>query len=168
VDAVTNEDIPGAFDCLPYICNNDVVLVNIRAETIGHVKSVRLSLVGPVSVQPPRRVENVAPWSLFGDVNGDFNRAVLQPGKYTISAEPFSEMNAQGKAGEIMSLQFQVPPSEVGAPEEQNGPSTKPSRAPSLNPSNSPSLRPSSAVPSTFPSGNPSYSPTPEPIDIVL
>jgi len=117
VDAVTNEDIPGAFDCLPYLCENDAVLVNIRAETIGHVKSVGLSLVGPVSVRQ-QRVENVAPWSLFGDVNGDFNRAVLQPGKYSISAEPFSEMNAQGKAGEIMSLQFQVPPNEVGAPEE--------------------------------------------------
>ena len=166
MNAETNQDIPGAFDCLPYICENDAVLVNIRAETMDQVKSVRLGIVGPVSKLP--RVENAAPWALFGDINGIFNGVVLKPGSYNMTAEPFSETYAQGKAGEIMSMQFQVPSIENGNPDElPNEPSTTPSAVPSFNPSDSPSLKPSD-VPSTFPSGNPSYSPTPEPIDILL
>ncbi len=142
VNAVTNEDIPGAFDCFPYLCENEAVLVNICAKTIGHVKSVWLGLTGPVTEQP--RVENVAPYALFGDFNGNFNGVVLKPGKYNMTAEPFSQIDAGGTSGPEVTVQF-----NIAEPSPQ--PSTTTSIEPSLEASGI-----STYVPSLLPSSNPS------------
>jgi hypothetical protein len=101
-------------------------------------------------------VENAAPWSLFGDIDGDFYGVVLKPGQYNITAEPFSEINAGGLPGYKMTMQFEIP-------EPSSQPSSTPSREPSLTPSRIPSGAPSflpSANPSNADSDSPSSQPT--------
>jgi uncharacterized protein YjdB len=65
--------------------------VNIRANTNpSAVGSVSLQLTGPVNSSI---TENVAPYALFGDKDGDYNGAKLEIGEYTLEAIPFSEPN---------------------------------------------------------------------------
>jgi hypothetical protein len=159
VDAITDEDIPGAFDCSP-VCTNDAKLLNIRAETMDGVQSVRFSMVGPITQDP--RVENAAPWALFRDNSGDFEGVVLKPGEYTVTAEPFSESGALGVSGPIESMTFSIadPSDEAPSSTPSHEPFSMPSLLPSfsLNPSTTPSDAPSS-VPSMGPSQQPSLPP---------
>jgi len=158
VDAISDHDMPNMFDCAQYVCENDAKLLNVRAATTDGVKSMRFSLDGPV-IQVPR-VENAAPWSLFGDNNGDFVGVVLKPGAYTMTAEPFGLLNAAGEPGPVVSLEFMI----AGPSQEPSSiPSVQPSSNPSLLPSDSPRLWPSnqpSGISSNSPSTGPSYEPS--------
>jgi outer membrane biosynthesis protein TonB len=108
VNADTNLDIENGFDCLADPnCNVGASWFNVRAESFGNVKSVRLSVSGRLSAS---RIENVSPWSLFGDNRGpppNYLRKRLPPGDYTIVAEAFPEEQANGNAN-TKTLQFTV------------------------------------------------------------
>ncbi len=54
------------------------------------------------------RIENITPYSLNGDANGDFAPLELAPGSYTLRATPFSERRAQGEAGDALTINFEV------------------------------------------------------------
>ena len=69
--------------------------INIEAETVGDVGSVKFELVGPVSLT---RTENRSPWALFGDRDGDFRPFTLYPGRYTLKATPYRMVGAEGEA----------------------------------------------------------------------
>jgi hypothetical protein len=108
VNADSNLDIENGFDCLADPnCNIGASQFNVRAESFGNVKSVRLSVSGPLSAS---RVENLSPWSLFGDIPGpppSYLRSKLPQGDYTIVAEAFPKEQAVGIAN-IKTLQFTV------------------------------------------------------------
>ncbi|MEM9327307.1 MAG: T9SS type A sorting domain-containing protein, partial [Bacteroidota bacterium] len=72
----------------------------ISTEAIG---SVQFLLNGE-----PLRVENMAPYAIAGDHNGDFNAFDFAPGDYTLTAIPFSESQGRGSAGKASSIDFTV------------------------------------------------------------
>ncbi len=78
---------------------------NIRANTNPEqVGSVSFSLSGSLT---HAQTENVAPYALYGDVNGVYNNtAFFAPGTYTLSAIPYSERNRAGDAGMEETVTF--------------------------------------------------------------
>lgn len=107
VNANTNEDIvvisEGAeINLLEYVG----VQFNIRANSTGDVKSVRLQLSGTLS---KIMTENVAPHALYGDSPaGDYRGQLFPVGSYAISAKPYSEASAGGTAGQLLSINFRM------------------------------------------------------------
>ncbi len=82
--------------------------VTFQAKTEGsQVRSVLLQLEGPLEF---RNVENLAPFTLFGNQGDLFSGRVLPPGDYTISAQAFTEQNAGGTAGLPLEISFRVLP----------------------------------------------------------
>ncbi|MEM6936163.1 MAG: ThuA domain-containing protein [Pseudomonadota bacterium] len=67
--------------------------------------SVRFTLTGPVSES---RTENVAPYTLFGDSNGDFAGAVMLTGSYALRVEAFASANASGQVLADVTVNFSV------------------------------------------------------------
>lgn len=80
--------------------------INIVANTIPeNTGSVRFSLSGPVE---RNSTENVAPYTLFGDFNGEFFGRELIEGEYTLTVTPYSGPDRTGERGEALSLSFTV------------------------------------------------------------
>lgn len=75
--------------------------------------SVYLELKGPVTFT---RTENISPYALFGDINGDYNGMKLPPGIYHLRATPYTGSNRQGEAGLGYSYDFEI----IEAPRELN------------------------------------------------
>lgn len=67
--------------------------------------SVYLELQGPVTF---KRTENVSPYALFGDINGDYQGMKLPPGIYNLRATPYTGPNRQGEAGLGYSYDFEI------------------------------------------------------------
>ena len=107
VDADTNADIPGAFDCTPNACLGSAEFFSIRAVTVGSVGSVILTMKGPIE---KKQLEGVEPWALFGDIAGDFMGSPLQEGDYVVTAQAFSEADGKGEASEVFSVSFSTFP----------------------------------------------------------
>jgi hypothetical protein len=105
VDAATNTDIPNGFGCGSYLCSNVDANVDFRAEVSSSTKSVKFTLTGPID---ETRIENTAPFVLFGNVAGKYNGKRLPPGAYTLIAQPFSEKNANGSSDRLFSVSFKV------------------------------------------------------------
>ncbi|MCS4434334.1 fibronectin type III domain-containing protein [Aquiflexum gelatinilyticum] len=78
------------------------IRVNTNPETVG---SVAISISGPVSATI---TENVAPYALFGDSNGNYNGRILPEGSYSLEAVPYSEPNFGGIKGAPLSIQFSI------------------------------------------------------------
>jgi ELWxxDGT repeat protein len=68
------------------------------------------------------RTENVAPYSLFGDNNGDYNSAPISAGLHTIIATPYSGPNRTGIQGPSLSVPFNMinPSVRVSAEERKD------------------------------------------------
>lgn len=82
------------------------VSLNIKANTNPPlVGSVFLSLSGPVNAT---RTENGAPYTLFGDNNGDFTGRLLPNGNYILSATAYSGANRTGTIGPTSTITFQI------------------------------------------------------------
>ncbi len=69
------------------------------------VGSVALGLDGPVFVT---RTENVAPYTMFGDIPNLFFGRTMVPGSYTLTATPYTERFKRGEAGETRQIQFTI------------------------------------------------------------
>ncbi|MEM8535679.1 MAG: hypothetical protein AAGF95_32920 [Chloroflexota bacterium] len=76
---------------------------SIRVETYGDVESVVLTLLGPNPTV--NRIENIEPYALFGDTNGDYNGQTSAPGRYSLTVTPYTEDRASGEFG----AQFSIP-----------------------------------------------------------
>jgi hypothetical protein len=82
--------------------------VVIKAVTNGEgIGSVKMQVEGPISYS---RIENEAPYSLFGDINGTAESRIFPKGSYTLTATPYSDANGQGVAGDPFSIGFAVDP----------------------------------------------------------
>lgn len=88
VDSDRNKDLPGALSCKP-ACVGQASKFNIRATTFGgnQIKGVSLSMNGPVH---KARTEEMAPYALFGDRNGNYNGTAFPSGTYTVTAFAFN------------------------------------------------------------------------------
>ncbi len=74
---------------------------NIEAITDpSEVGSVLFNLQGPRNL---RRTENVVPYELFGN-----NPAVIRPGKYELTATPFTRPRTGGEEGESLTIRFEI------------------------------------------------------------
>lgn len=79
--------------------------VNIRANTVGDdaIGSVRFDLNGRINY----RTENVAPWALAGDINGDYIVWHYNSGQQnTLAATPYEGILQRGKAGKKKTIHF--------------------------------------------------------------
>lgn len=107
VDAAANSDLQALSD-------GDVVQVDdlptselsVRAVPGGSVESVRFSFAGNTNYQ----TENVTPYALNGDSNGDYDSApeLTQTGSYTLRATPYSGPDAGGTEGSALEISFTV------------------------------------------------------------
>ena len=109
IDASTNQSVPGYNP----IADNSVLdagalprRLNIQAVTDpATVGSVVLELTGP---KHETRTENVPPYALFGDAQGDYRGEPFPPGEYTLTATPYAGSSAGGEAGSSLTIRFTV------------------------------------------------------------
>nr|MBX2819599.1 T9SS type A sorting domain-containing protein [Rhodothermaceae bacterium] len=107
IDAMTDSPIPG-FDPIANgmnILQSDLPdAVNVRANVTGNPGSILFDFNGASNV----RVENVAPYALFGDLDGDFLPGVLYEGPQSITARPFSLSDGEGQPMTPQNITFSV------------------------------------------------------------
>ncbi len=85
--------------------------LNIRANTNpAKVGSVVFILTGPLGGGKQIRnfTEGVAPYTLFGDINGNYNAWVPAVGTFSLKATPFSAGGGVGTAGSALTISFTV------------------------------------------------------------
>lgn len=68
-------------------------------------RSVRLTFDNPGGSSV---CDNTAPFSVFGDTNGDFFNATISPGNHLVTATSYNESNCQGTAGPTRNQTFFV------------------------------------------------------------
>ncbi|MFW5748225.1 MAG: alpha-amylase family glycosyl hydrolase [Chloroflexota bacterium] len=115
IDAATDTPVPG-FDPIPVdavlerfsLPDSLSIRANFGAEEPG---SVVLYLNGELS-----RMENLAPFALFGDINGDYSGRTLPLGTHTVLAEPYSGGSGSGDMGQTLELTFTVVETTTPAP----------------------------------------------------
>ena len=94
----------------------------IRVDTDPDVEigSVRLELTGAKDVD---KTENLAPYSLYGDSDGNLNGQALPTGQYTLKTTAYAEPRLEGAVLGTLEVSFTV--TETSAEEEaQNSPAT--------------------------------------------
>jgi hypothetical protein len=101
VDAATEKDVEGYFDCLP--CVGFPTFFNVRADTFGDVASVAFKLDGPVKEDS---IIYSPPFSIFGYHKGNYpGRAVLS-GSYRITAQAMNDERV--KIGPLFTAEFTI------------------------------------------------------------
>ena len=164
VNADTNQDMPGALDCKPFVClGNKENLFNIRATTFGNVQSVMFSVSGPITNM---QLEEETPFSLFGDTTGDYVGSQLLPGRYNVTAWAFRKSMARGESS-TFSMVFEIAEETKPTPLLTSRPSQAPTPSPTPEPTPvpvtpQPTLRPT-PQPTPLPTSRPSQAPTPRP-----
>ncbi|RYZ49603.1 MAG: hypothetical protein EOO14_20410, partial [Chitinophagaceae bacterium] len=78
--------------------------LNVRANA-GNAASVKMVLSG---AQSKTIIENVVPFALYGDANGNYNAWTPVVGSYTLTATPYSATGAKGTAGAPLAINFTV------------------------------------------------------------
>ncbi|MFK8014140.1 MAG: DUF5060 domain-containing protein [Gammaproteobacteria bacterium] len=113
IDAVTNLPVPnmatltdGAVIDLAGLPNNSL---SVEALANAVTVSVAFTFSGPDAVA----FENVRPFALFGDTDGDFNGWQATPGTYTLAATPYAGIGATGQSGTVVNVSFAVIDSTV-------------------------------------------------------
>ena len=114
VNADTNEDIMPltegiVIDPIAIGTNNLSVRAISNPSSVG---SVGFELDGPISIN---RVENMAPYALFGDSNNgqDYAGRTFLPGKYTLTVKPFEQTLGQGAIGTPLTINFEILPTLI-------------------------------------------------------
>ena len=103
VNADTDEDIQTINDG-DVITKSESSSINIRYNPVDTPGSVKFSLNGARV-----RTENALPYSLAGDVNGDYAPwQGANPGSYELTATPYSESGGNGAAGTPHTVNFTI------------------------------------------------------------
>lgn len=147
VDADTNTDIQTIQQGEVLILANLPPNLSLRANTVPEdVGSVSFSF--PFS--PNFQIENIAPYSISGDDNGDYNSFALPLGENTLTIAPFEGENGSGTPGTPLDLTFTVledieeptePPTATFTPTLTNTPTQ--TFTPTLTNTPTPTLTPS-------------------------
>ena len=88
--------------------------VSLRADVSDGVRSVRFAVDGRVV-----QTESTAPYSISGDTNGNYNPWRIAVGKHKLTATPFPQTGAKGKAGTALTISFTVKGAARGNPNKQ-------------------------------------------------
>lgn len=107
--APNNRDIADVGDCNN--CFPFGTLVNIRADVFGvqFVGSVGFTLRKPSgSTVADSRIENVAPYAMWGDNSGSYIGVRLTSGQYTISAVAYEGPSLSGRLGSSLTKTFTI------------------------------------------------------------
>jgi hypothetical protein len=83
--------------------SSDGSALNLRAEVGGEVACVEFVLDGK-----RYRTENVAPFALAGDSNGNYSKWTPAVGSHTLKVIPYTGTNRSGTAGAALSITFKV------------------------------------------------------------
>jgi len=108
INADTNQPVAG-FDPIAHGAKINLAKLptrklNIRANTKpAEVGSIRFVLAGRGG-----RVEGDAPYSMAGDDKGNYKPWTPRPGAYRLTAKPYSQANARGKAGKSLTITFWI------------------------------------------------------------
>nr|MBX2841677.1 hypothetical protein [Flammeovirgaceae bacterium] len=106
VNAETNEDIMSLMDGDELVLSMlPTMYLNIRAEIDGDVPG---SVVFKLNETNPFRIENVAPFALAGDTDGDYYPFTPPVGMHTVMATPYNKSAGKGDAGNSLSISFKV------------------------------------------------------------
>jgi len=104
VDANTNKDIMSLSDgAIIDLSTLPSQKLTIRAEATGDTESVRFSLNGTKYVN---KTENLVPYALFGDRNGDYVGERFKAGSYILTATPYSKNFSRGQKGTPLRINF--------------------------------------------------------------
>ena len=155
--------------------------LNLRADTIGIVESVRFDLDG----QSGFKTDSAMPYALGGEDKGDYYRVnrISNLGFHTVTATPFSENRGAGQEGKPMTVTFTVVKIPQPIPTQPTGTPTRtptiaptkapanptsapisPTRSPTMAPTQSPTITPTRS-PTTTPTRTPTTWPTRTPVN---
>jgi len=84
--------------------------ISIIAKTAGTVESVKFVVNGQNV-----KVENIVPYALLGDDNGNYAGWRPARGSYSLTATPYQKDNTQGEVGKALTINFTVGTSPVAA-----------------------------------------------------
>ena len=102
--------------------------IRADAEAVPWLGSMLLELSGPFETT---EIDNQAPYTLFGDDDGDdYYGSALPNGSYEITATPFWEEGAEGGAGAPLTLAFSI----AGGADSDPDPGPDPGPVPQLGP----------------------------------
>ncbi|SDS74031.1 hypothetical protein SAMN05192545_1964 [Maribacter dokdonensis] len=104
IDAISNVNI-GTLTNGSNLSSSSTQNINVRANVPSEAKSVLFELSG---AQTETRYENVAPYALFGDIDGDYLAANLSNGSYTLKVSAYSDTNGSGVLVATESISFSV------------------------------------------------------------
>lgn len=102
VDADTNVEFIELKEGGVYDISSWPASINVDARANAGVKSVLFDLNRGLF----KRLENVRPYALFGDIGSSFNPANLPVGTYTLTVTPYPEWQAAGQPGTALSITF--------------------------------------------------------------
>ncbi|WP_396634873.1 Ig-like domain-containing protein [Maribacter sp. R86514] len=104
IDAISNANI-GTLSNGSGLSSSNTQNVNIRANVPSTAQSVLFVLSG---AQSETRYENVAPYALFGDIDGDYLAANLSNGSYTLKVSAYTGANGSGSLVATETINFSV------------------------------------------------------------
>ncbi|MEM1128723.1 MAG: DUF5060 domain-containing protein [Bacteroidota bacterium] len=105
VNADTDTDIgPLADGAVLDLAALPTLNLNVRANVTGTPGSVRFGYDGNANY----RTENVAPYALEGDTNGNYRAWTPALGTHTLTATPFAQARGRGAAGTPLTIGFTV------------------------------------------------------------
>jgi M6 family metalloprotease-like protein len=90
---------------------NFTIRVNTKPSRVG---SIKFSVPGDIPNN--NRIENGAPYSLTGDTSGDYFKWNIRTGSFTVTATPYSQIDAGGIKGMPLSVLFRITDPVLVAP----------------------------------------------------
>lgn len=117
VDAETNADLfnmEHRMEIPSAEISDKKVTIRANLEDVG-IDSISMILSGPI-----RRTwtEDEAPYSLFGDIAGNYSGRLLNPGSYSLVATTYGAVQGTGKEDSTVSIQFTILAADGDPPEE--------------------------------------------------
>ena len=115
VDATAHADLGAVADGARLTELDPAKNYGFRAEVAanGGVASVTLVLSGSALDDDVSQTENYAPWSLYGDSDGNEHGAALGDGAYTLTATAWSGKKGKGEALQTLRVSFTVGEAQV-------------------------------------------------------
>lgn len=104
IDAISNLNI-GTLSNGASLSSSNSQNINIRANVPSEAQSVLFQLSG---TQIETRYENVAPYALFGDIDGDYLAANFSSGSYSLKVSAYSGTNGSGVLVASETFNFSV------------------------------------------------------------
>ena len=108
VDAETNSDLFPIEEGTELNLAELPEKLNIRAAVMHPAKSVRWLLIHKETDLEYYHLESVRPFSLFGDIDGDYLHGKLRQGTYILMANAFDQVEAHGNRGDTLLIHFHV------------------------------------------------------------